>query len=448
MKKALPPAAKWLLLLPLIVIPIATARILRSRQKSPVKAIEILAPSFPVSFSFSPDSKRLVVLTSGSKNPLNTGYIYDVQTRKPLCGLIRPTTTVPPSLGGVSFTAPREPADAIPHWSPDGNRIVSGYTDGTKGTTRTKVPLPPGTQGSVFFTNSVGKFAVWNARNGALQGQHLYAPLKEESGGGVAFSTDGKQLIGYGRPLSRFDAKTGQRLEVLKFGPAPGYTSAFNEKLGLFAVTSSKEKRVQVIDIKTKRVLWNWQGHDVTNLVWGNEILAVVSNEGKTVQTAPDTSHLLLWDSRTRKLLTSPAPKVKTTIGEVGFKGDGRTLFYNTYDDINGFHFMHGVITVWDYRQNRVLWNYKNTSRLYWPQWSPDGKWVSATIGSSGSSFNTGAGGQGQLLIFDGAGQLHQQVETTREFYAWSPDSRSVATTLSGENQSSSIRITDLNDKP
>ncbi|RYG67387.1 hypothetical protein EON80_13665, partial [bacterium] len=227
MRKAWSTAEKWLLLTPLVFVVLAGG--LWRWQQSRPKSIELPVPAMFGALSFSPDGKRLAVMFEAPKPQGGLGSIYDVKSGDELCQLGR--LPAEPNLGGIKFAIFHAPS-----WSPDGSRIVAAYDDDTKGPTQ--IPIPPAsTTGGkpVFRKNRVGKFAFWNAATGNLQGDHLYAPSHEDSNGRVAFAKDVKKLIGYGTPLSLFDAANGRRLEVLKGESAPGESSAFNEKRGLIA---------------------------------------------------------------------------------------------------------------------------------------------------------------------------------------------------------------------
>ena len=80
-----------------------------------------------------------------------------------------------------------------------------------------------------------------------------------------------------------------------------------------------------------------------------------------------------------------------------------------------------GELVAYDYRKNQILWRTPTTGGLEGMQWSPDGKYLTAT-GNRGS--------QPPLYVFDKSGKLRFEREAGNYVVRWSPDSKQLASVV------------------
>ncbi|RYG64257.1 hypothetical protein EON80_19545, partial [bacterium] len=414
MKRAWSRAEKLLLLSPLTIIGLAGG--VWAWQKSLPQSIEFPEIDRFDSFLISPDGQKLAVFFKDQKKFLLTGQVYEVESGAKICDL------TPPPLNSKRIGA-RQPYITYhsKSWSPDGTRIVAAYEDETYGPNQ--IPVLPELRSlgqPSFRNNMVGKFAIWNASNGVLQGNYPYAPITEDSSSEVRFTKDGKKIIGYGKPPARFDANTGQRTETFQTNYRLGRYSAPNDELGLLAIMSEDKSRLQVVDRKTKRVVWNWRGNRVARLIWGEHVLAIIDAEQPKRNQAWIKGRLILWDGKNHKLLPTPPESSATSYDFPHFSADGHSLLIRNTGDPRTFRSADTALLLWDYRQNRVMWQYRAEGYLGIPQWSPNGQWISVV---APVTLKTNQ----RLLVFDRAGKLHLETSIQGDRPVWSPDSRRIA---------------------
>ncbi|RYG68467.1 WD40 repeat domain-containing protein [bacterium] len=410
-----------LLLSPLVFVALAGG--IWTLQRSGPATLSLPGSAYVNHFKFSPDGKRLVVFADQGKPWTEQGHVFELENRTEICKLAMPKLQGSTSRM-YSYHSP-------PSWSPDGTRIVAGYNDDTFG--NTPIPLlKPRRSGAKTRRNMIGKFAMWNAEAGTLLGTHFYAPVNENSRGGVRYSDDGKRLFGYGSPPSFFDPTTGRRTERLWSQIPVSRHAAFNEKSGLLALTDEYARQFQVVDTRAKRVVWSPPISGVNNLDWDGDILAISSREISKGGKGWGTSHLVLWDSRNHKTVASQTISPPNVIGEVLFRGDGQTLLYTTFSLSTA-----SSLVLWNYRENRILWNYKAKSNLRNAQWSPDKNWISVGAGATTDAPE-------QVLVFAHSGTLGQQIKASGDAHSWSPDSQRLAVLQREDNKDWQIGIVDV----
>ena len=344
---------------------------------------------------FSPDSQRLAVVHQGVDGGEAT--VFDAQSRERLTDL-----QTPPMLPGWRGGAPVI-QDVC--WTLDGAYLAGIYNDGAVGPTKIKTNYKPYSRFNIQH-----KIATWSASSGHLIWTRRYANTSADSYAHLQVSRDGATLIGQGTPAVLFDAATGTpQTPANDSAPSGNY----NFDASLIAVTRQAEKRLEVREVKTKRVLWRLQGQR-SHAQWAqNNVLGALDYPVK------NDVRLRLWDGQMRRALPAPASR---NVGEFTLHPRRSLVAYCEveYEKTKSREVKSSVLRVWDSASRREIWNYPMSGALKL-DWSPDGNWLCAIEWS-------GAFPGATLWIFDAQGAVKSRFSRGAvNFVKWAPNSKTLA---------------------
>jgi Tol biopolymer transport system component len=401
-----------------------------SLRKTQPEALHLPKSHIVTSLTFSPDGKRVIAFYDSLANKKSVGRVFDMETRTELSTLEKPSTVwVDDTLSIFSR----------PAWSPDSRQIVLGYREFTKSAFNVIDPYHEtdysGSNQNNSYQESV-KFGVWNAETGKIESDWKYAPVSQSpQGESVRFSTDGKRFIGEGSPPILFDGKTGKHLNIVRSNFRTPITGTFSPDLNLVAVRPLRRDGLQLIEVASRKVLWQPKIGPISNIIWRNNVMGAIETKTEKDGQYSGNSRVLLWDGATRKPLPPISLPNSNFLSSLKFSPDNRRLafFHHKPPSIRDFNNLTTMV-VWDYKKNRELWRYPVRSYMNGCEWSPDGQWLSTVVSGDNDEPN-------RLKIFDRNGKIHK----VQEFYginrAWSPDSKSIIYVSQKTNTLESVEI-------
>ncbi|RYG63612.1 hypothetical protein EON80_20900 [bacterium] len=351
--------------------------------------IKLVKAEYPRRLLFSPDSKRLLV----------NSEIYDVQANAKICELR-------PPFGGNAV------------WSPDGQRIVSAFDTKPYFRQRSEFETPP---------PNVIKIRVWDSTSGSgLTSCPFGAEFKYAGIDNLSFTGDGQKLIAAGFPFQLLDARNGQPLQ--RFTPSDkkaegqGVRGDLGPAENLIVWRYDKKQRLEVIDLKTNRPVWQSPMTEIgaLTLKWGRRnVLGLIQAD-----LSQKTIHLNLWDGNKRQLL--PIVPIEGAFKfALNDQSDLVAVGHGEIDETRDQPFFNNRITLYDYRARKSLLSIAQPQMPDHLEWSPNGKYLLVQEGPAGLSK--------RLSVYNLSGQL---VLTSREqgvaLATWSPDSKHIAAALLG----------------
>jgi len=394
MKKRLTRGEKLLFASPLLFLALAGVVWLRPPM---LPDALVLPDSHSVNrMNFSPDGKRLMALFQAPSATVPFGRVYDVESASVVSVLETPRSVI-----NASNPWAMAQRYAWLDWSSDGTRVAAN------------------TFGDRMKSNRI---AIWSADSGKLEGDYLYPPNKDtDKDGPLRFSTDGKTMIGEKNSRPVFEVATGKILKKAELlpnrnGNSRARLSAVNQQLGLGVVGN-----FNVVDSKTKRVVWSMPVANLINYNWSGDVLYIHHYTQYDNSSQPAIQQdLTLWDGRTRQILPSPPIRSGDVNLNLAFHPDGKTLVYsNGHATQNwlgkGFA---GELVMWNYRENRILWRSKVSEVMGNLEWSPDGKWLATMAGHAPNIV---------CRVFDQNGNLRLKDKKVSYQYCFSPDSKKLA---------------------
>ena len=242
-------------------------------------------------------------------------------------------------------------------FSPDGKRIVSV----SSGAFRNGKSLP-------------GEVKLWDSQSGR---ELLTLPGNLSSVTSVAFSTDGKQLVGgAGEEVIVWDAETGRKMLDLK-GHTILVTSAAFRSDGKRIVSGAADYTVKVWDTQTGQNVLTLKGHTtpVTTAAFspdGKRIVSGSVGDFRNGRFLP--SEVKLWDAQSGQevlsFLNCPA-----SIGSVVFGIDGKTLWGAGRGVSRDGEPVPGEVKKWDAAGSQIVLALKgHTDGVNSVAFSPDGE--------------------------------------------------------------------------
>jgi hypothetical protein len=185
-------------------------------------------------------------------------------------------------------------------------------------------------------------------------------------------------------------------------------------------------KGYRVVDIKTNKTLF----HTTSELShWFKEILYASERSLSKDNGELLSQSLVLWDARSRRSLALPPTPEGTVLERYYFSPDENTiaLYYRKFGKKLGEKSKFGILKLWNYRENRVVWSHKTKNVLKISDWSPDGKKLVAFVQPEGirNYFDPRT-----LYVFDAEGKVCYERDIAQEYYRWSPDSKKLGVRL------------------
>lgn len=350
---------------------------------------------------FSPDSERLVAVYQGANGGVAT--VFDAHKRERLADLEIP------SLPAGSPAIVPVIQDAC--WTLDRAYISGIYDDGSVGKTKIKTG-----EGNKVRFNTQHKIATWSATSGNLIWTQPYAKTSEDSNAKLRYSSAGKTLIGQGTPAVLFDAASGAPLTA-NDDSAP--TGEFNFDGSLIAITRPSDKMLEVRDMKTRRVLWHPKLKRPFPQWSKNNVLGVFDYRAK------NDRRLQLWDGKTRRVV--PAPPSHHVAEFALHPSQNQLAFAEVkFKKSPSREVESSVVRVWNFALQKEIWQRPMSGPMNL-SWSPNGRWLCAVE-------RTGVYPQGTLWIFDAQGEVQSRFNRGAVgLVEWSPDSKTLA--IAGLNQ-------------
>jgi WD40 repeat protein len=268
-------------------------------------------PTWVLSVAFSPDSKKLVAGTWGSREGY-TPLIWDVETGKELHKLIGHTYMVTSAV-----------------FSPDGKKVIT--TTGGRVDHNLFITLAPDRDKTA---------RIWDVETGEQ--------LHELSGHGYSveadFSPDGKRVVTSGGRSTRiWDAETGKVLKSINAGRS--------------AVFSPDGKKIAIDHINNIAIIWDAEVGANKEIIWDEEEKEVKILEGHTqsinfVAFSPDSKKVvtasrdntaIIWDAATGGEMQKLEGHNRG-IGSAVFSPDGKKVLTASYAATNDI----GAARIWE----------------------------------------------------------------------------------------------------
>jgi WD40 repeat protein len=266
-----------------------------------------------------------------------------------------------------------------------------------------------------------GKMIAVLIRNESIQlydvesGKRIHRLGGRRSTSLLSFTSDGKELLGagYDGSLIRWDVETGKRLSVSETSSS-GAAAVVITADGRVLQWGKKEQAFRLWDVKAAKALISEEGH-----VRGIGTI-VYSPDGKKVFTGSYDGCVCVWDASTRRVLHQWAVPLDPIRGvnrtePLIFSGDGRFALVGIRYQGSTLHEIESG------KETGVVESYAaypTSQSLH--AFSPNGRWLAATGGSSPGIrlFDVDSGGMAQTL----KGELAQT-----QCIAFSGDGKTVA---------------------
>ncbi|MEM7504513.1 MAG: AAA-like domain-containing protein [Pseudomonadota bacterium] len=265
--------------------------------------------------AFSPDGNTVI---TGSSD--GTARLWSARTGEPIGNTMQ-------HQGSVNAVA----------FSPEGKTVITGSSDNTARLWSTNTGEPLGQpmhhqsrvqavvfspDGKIVATGSNDKTArLWNADTGKPSGQ----PMQHQLGVlALAFSPDGKTLFsGTRSAIEVWSATTGASLA--KQHPLWGFVLAFSPG-GKAFITGSLDGKASIWDTTTCDPIARAMQHQ------GPVRAAAFSSDGKTVITGNSDYTARLWDATTGEPI-GQIIRHQSTVRSVAFRPDGKNVITGSSDD-------------------------------------------------------------------------------------------------------------------
>lgn len=319
-------------------------------------------------------------------------------------------------------------------WSPDGRTIASGNQfesitlwDSVTGQERKNLKGPSNSS-AYYCINwspdgrkiaSVGmdqSVRIWDGATG------LAGPVfkgNQQMVRSVVWSPDGRTLVtgGDDQSLRIWEVERGKSRSIFKSHKAGIRGFALSPDAAIVASSDYSEKKVDLSDLQTAKIIMTLQGHTqtVNSIAW--------SPDGRSIATGSDDKQVILWnasDGKPIKILNEHQDKV----GSVEWSPDGKYVASGSQD---------GTIRIWNVSANRlerVLIGHTKyfagitTPYIHRIAWSPDGK----TLASAGNEvvrlWNSGNGLPMDVIWLS----RHSTVDLPIFDIAWSPNGKRLST--------------------
>jgi WD40 repeat protein len=223
-------------------------------------------------------------------------------------------------------------------FSPDGDLLASGYSDGS-------ITLWQAATGTPAWTVSAQKGYV-----------------------DVAFSPDGRILASGSddRQVALWDPNTGRQLEALDGHSGPVYDVDFSPDGSLLA-SGSRDGTVILWDVRT----WRSVGDPIVVPGRGNEVWSIAfSPDGSTLSTGNGDGTVDLWSVETHEMIGGPLRGHTAGVPGLDFSPDGRVLASGSADE---------TIALWDVSARTPIGESLPAFGIPWQlEFSPDGEMLLA----------------------------------------------------------------------
>ena len=212
-------------------------------------------------------------------------------------------------------------------YSPDGNTLISAGGDSIRvWNTRTgelikalavpAVSVVFSPDGNTFVSGSSDGIRVWDAHT-----QELLKTLPRNIGsvGGVVFSPDGKTFAsGRGKDIHLWDVRTNERIKTF-IGHTDSVSSVVFSPDGKTFASGSKDKTIRLWDVHMSKLLKTLIGHtDSVSCV----VFSLIEN---TIASGSNDKTIRLWNASTGEHLKTLTGHIEN-VNSVVFSPDGNTI--------------------------------------------------------------------------------------------------------------------------
>jgi WD40 repeat protein len=205
---------------------------------------------------------------------------------------------------------------------------------------------------------------------------------------GVVYAADGKLLasIASDRVLRVWNAQTGRLVAQTDAVPSIPSTIRFSPD-GKFVAANDFQSDARVWDASSGKSRWLSRQYNGSTLAW--------SPDGKIIATGGRDGHIRLLDAADGKVIRPLTAQFGVVLA-LGFSDDGDTFISVTSD---------AILRRWETKTGNLSTHFPLAKNVYWGNrqantfaFSPDGKWLAATIGSNVEIWSTIKSEAPQLL--------------------------------------------------
>jgi WD40 repeat protein len=302
--------------------------------------------------AWAPDGRRLASLGI-TKGEVKLWHVAERKTRDEWCFLSK-GATLSSDIGNSYSLA----------FTPDGRTLLVGH-------------YKPDAK-----TGPTGGIALWDVATGQRKGLLQHTPSHGVAR--FALSPDGKTIAAseswgtkgdYKRSLTLWDIASGTAQDRSGTEYTNALTFAPGGKVLAQAVYTIKDNRLDRVEVRRRDLTTNKELPALPNTASKNPINCLAfSPDGQTLAGADYEGTIILWDTASAKVRTTPKPEDRRRIAALAFAPDGKTLAAAAGDRVGRDH-EPGLVVLYDAatgQRRSVLTGHTNA--VLSVAFSPDGK--------------------------------------------------------------------------